>query len=258
MIANSSLQAAAEAERAGIPRRLATWARTMARLNRYLSEDVLGGPRPFKLSTVINVQKGGTALFVAALMMASGNDGLGAWVYLGLHGSYGICWLLKHAAFADRRWDKRITWGGAFVSWLLVLGLYWLAPVILITDLLGPQQEPPAWRIGAAIAVHTIGVVIMMVADAQKHFTLRLRKGLIDDGLHRHVRHPNYLGEMMVYGAYALLVAHWLPWVILVWVWTQVFLVNIVMKELSLSRHPAWPAYRARTGLLWPRLFGGG
>jgi hypothetical protein len=28
----------------------------------------------------------------------------------------------------------------------------------------------------------------------------------------------------------------------------------MLLKDASLSRYPGWAAYRARTGLLWPRL----
>jgi len=45
----------------------------------------------------------------------------------------------------------------------------------------------------------------MIAAEAQKYFTLRLESGLITDGVFRYVRHPNYLGEMMIYGSFALM-----------------------------------------------------
>ena len=67
------------------------------------------------------------------------------------------------------------------------------------------------------------------------------------------VRHPNYLGEMMIYGSFALLVWHWLPWLVLAWVWLGLFAVNMMNKEASLSRYPEWAAYRQRTGWLLPR-----
>jgi protein-S-isoprenylcysteine O-methyltransferase Ste14 len=231
------------------------WARGMGRLNKYLGQDLLGGPRPMKLATVINVQKAGTLPFVAVLMAVTGNRSVQAFVYLGLHGAYGLCWLLKDRVFPDPRWEVRVTLAGALTTWVLVLGLYWVAPVMLVTDWLGPTPAPPAWRLGAAVLVHTVGLAIMLVADAQKHFTLLHARGLIEGGMFRHVRHPNYLGEMMVYGAYALLVGRLAPWLILLWVWTQVFLVNMLNKEASLARHPQWAAYRARTGMLLPRLW---
>jgi protein-S-isoprenylcysteine O-methyltransferase Ste14 len=228
----------------------------MGRLNEYLGRDFLGGPRVLRWSTVINLQKAGTLPFVAALMVATGNRSVAAFVYLALHGAYGLCWLLKHWVFPDPRWEARVTFGGALVTWVLVLGLYWVAPVMLVTDVFGPTAAPPAWRMGAAVFVHTLGLAIMLVADAQKFFMrAHAAPGLIESGMFRHVRHPNYLGEMMVYGAYALLVGRAAPWLILAWVWTQVFLVNMLNKEASLARHPGWAAYRARTGMLLPRLF---
>ena len=70
----------------------------------------------------------------------------------------------------------------------------------------------------------------MIAADAQKFFTLRLKRGLITDGMYRYVRHPNYLGEMMIYGSFALMVWHWLPVVVLAWVWGGLFAVNMTLQ----------------------------
>ena len=92
----------------------------------------------------------------------------------------------------------------------------------------------------------------MIAADAQKYFTLRVQRGLITDGVHAWIRHPNYLGEMMIYGSFALLVWHWFPALVLAFVWVGVFAVNMVMKEASLSRYPEWADYRKRTWWLVP------
>jgi protein-S-isoprenylcysteine O-methyltransferase Ste14 len=228
--------------------------RALRRMNDTLSKDFLGGPKVLKASWVINLQKGGTLPFVLLLMVLWDNWSTAAWVYLALHGSYGLCWLLKDAVFPDPAWEERVTFGGAVNMWLFALGLYWVAPVLLITDVLGAARPgPPSWLLGVAILIYALGLALMMVADAQKYFTLRLRRGLITEGMFRFVRHPNYLGEMMLYGSFALLVQHWLPWVILAWVWGVVFSTNMVMKEASLSRHPGWEAYRARTGMLLPK-----
>jgi protein-S-isoprenylcysteine O-methyltransferase Ste14 len=132
------------------------------------------------------------------------------------------------------------------------LGLYWVFPVLLITDVWGPRAAPSPPVLGVAIAVHTLGVVVMMAADTQKYFTLKYRRGLIDEGWFARVRHANYTGEMMIYGAYALLASHWIAWAILAWVWGGVFAANIAMKEASLARYPGWADYRRRSGLLVP------
>jgi len=95
-------------------------------------------------------------------------------------------------------------------------------------------------------------VVLMMGSDAQKYFVLRERPGLITDGFFARVRHPNYLGEMLLYGSFAALSQHVVPWLVLAAVWSLVFVPNMLQKEARMARHPGWTAYRARTGLLWP------
>ncbi len=223
---------------------------TLHRLQIALSRDFLGGPKVLRLSWVINAQKGGTALFVLGMMFLFNAWTPTMWTYLALHGTYGVCWLLKHATFPDTRWDVRVTFGGAFMAFALTLGLYWIAPVLIATGWTLPASPV---LLTACIALHTFGLALMFGSDAQKYFTLRTQPGLITDGFFARIRHPNYLGEMMIYGSYALLAGHWLPWTILAWVWLGVFLPNILMKEASLARYAEWADYKRRSGLLWPR-----
>ena len=231
-------------------------ARRLHVLALYLSQDFLGGPKIIKLAWVINFQKFGTAFFVAALMVLYQNFTTAAWVYLALHGTYGFCWLLKHFTIPDRRWESPVTFGGAFMSFLLVLGPYWVAPWLLISGAYGAGEPAPSNALLAlSISLHTAGLALMIGSDAQKYFLLRARSGLITDGFFKFIRHPNYLGEIMIYASYALLAGHWLPWLILVWIWAAVFLVNMLVIEASLARYPDWESYRRRTGMLLPRLW---
>jgi protein-S-isoprenylcysteine O-methyltransferase Ste14 len=229
------------------------WVTALNNLNIYLSHDFLGGPKLLKFAWVINFQKAGTFFFIALLMMAYQNYSTAAWVYIALHGSYGFCWLLKHFAFPDSNWEKKITFGGAMIAFLFVLGPYWIFPYLLISGVLGPDHTIPSNpMLMFCISLHTLGVVIMMVSDCQKYFILKHHQGLIENGIFKFIRHPNYLGEMMLYASYALIVGHWIPWAILGWVWTCIFLPNMMMKESSLSRYQNWKEYKAKTGMLIP------
>lgn len=222
------------------------------KLRDYLNEDFLGGPKVLKAAWVINLQKGGTLPFVLFLMWHFDVWTPTAWTYLILHGSYGLCWLLKDLVFPDPNWERKVTFPSAFMMIAAVLGPYWFAPIIIVHD----HVERPAWFLAAASVLYVLGVVLMMGADAQKYFTLQAKRGLITNGFFARVRHPNYLGEMMLYGSFALLAGHWLPWAILAWVWGFVFLPNMLRKEASMSRYPEWEAYKARSGFLLPKLFG--
>ena len=95
----------------------------------------------------------------------------------------------------------------------------------------------------------------MIAADAQKYFTLRYQPGLITDGMHCYIRHPNYLGEMLIYASFALMVWHWLPVLVLSWVWCGLFAVNMILKEASLSRYPEWKEYKKNSKWLLPAIF---
>jgi len=44
------------------------WAHALSRFNRWMMFDIGGGPRPFRLATIINLQKAGTFPVIALLM----------------------------------------------------------------------------------------------------------------------------------------------------------------------------------------------
>ena len=111
------------------------------------------------------------------------------------------------------------------------------------------DTQQPAGLLAAATIAYALGVVVMMGSDAQKYFILRLRRGLITDGFFARVRHPNYLGEMVLYASFAWVAGHVLPWLVLAWVWLALFVPNMLGKEASMSRYPEWAAYKARTGI---------
>lgn len=209
-----------------------------------------GGKKIIPLNWAVNTHKGLTFFVVAALMYGYQHFTVPAWVYLGLHGSYGINWIIKHMAFRDRRWDEQVTVGGAIFAWLF-LATYWMGPWLLISG--RSLWTIPAWVLSLAIILYGVGLVLMIGADSQKHFTLKYRPGLITTGLYARIRHPNYLGEMMVYGSFALVTGHWIPWLVLLVWWTLFFIPNMLMIERSISRHPGWAEYKKRTGFLWPK-----
>jgi len=219
----------------------------------YLSHDFLGGPRIMNFNWVINLQKGLTFFWVLGLMVYFHHYTTQSWVYLALHGSYGFIWVMKDIVFPDSKWQTKITFGSGLIALLLVLGPYWVAPYLLISPVLGEAHVGATW-VGLTVAmfVYILGLAIMVAADTQKYYTLKHQKGLITTGMFRYIRHPNYLGEIMIYASFALVTWHWIPWAILFWVWLGYFSINILMKERSMSRYEAWAEYQKRTWYLVP------
>lgn len=204
-----------------------------------------------KVKHIVNLHKGTTALFVVALMVAYQNFSLGPWVYLALHGTYGILWLLKDRLYPDKQWEQTIPlatgiFGFGFIS------LYWVAPFLLISR----GVEPPLPLVAGAIALNILGVFLHYASDAQKYFTLKYHSGLITEGFFARCRNTNYLGELLIYFSFAMLAMHWLPFVILGLFAAVLFVPNMRKKDESLSRYPEFADYKARSGLLLPQLFG--
>lgn len=206
------------------------------------------------LRYLINFSKAGMGPWIAALMLWHGNYSLGSWLYLGLHGSYGLIWLLKDLTFPDNTFKQPV---GA-LTWVftgIILGFYHVLPY-LVTSGLGDQNPSPC-KIFVCVAVYALGVFLMIGADAQKTFTLRVKSGLISDGLFTRTRNPNYLGEVLIYTSFGLMVQHWLALCVLVTVWSGLFVPLILVKEKSLRKKQGWVDYSRRSWMFLPKLVGG-
>ncbi|MBD2152514.1 DUF1295 domain-containing protein [Pseudanabaena sp. FACHB-1277] len=203
-----------------------------------------------KIKHAINLHKGLTSIVVLSLMSAYNNFNLAAFIYLALHGGYGILWLLKDRFYPDKQWEQDFPIGTVIFTFF-VIGLYWIAPFILISS----GSEPSNILIALAVFINLLGVFFTYGSDAQKYYTLKYKTGLITEGFFARSRNPNYLGEILIYVSFAILAQHWLPFVILGGFITGIFVPNMLKKDKSLSRYPEFEAYKAKSGLLLPKLF---
>ncbi len=224
-----------------------TWAGGLYNFVGYMTEDFGGGPKWLKMAWVINFHKIFTLFLIAGMMIYLGNFSTAAWVYLGLHGIYGYCWLVKDFGFRDSSFNSRVTWGGALMAYLLLVGWYWLFPWFFLTRAAPPSNA----LLFAAIAIHTWGITWMIAADCQKFFQLKYRKGLVTTGMFRYTRNPNFFGEILIYLAYAMLAAHWLTWIVFAYA-VLYFYTRMLVKDGSISRYPEWDAYESGSSRLIP------
>jgi protein-S-isoprenylcysteine O-methyltransferase Ste14 len=236
-----------------IPAKAPAWVAAMHRIHNYVLQDFGGGPRPWKLAWLINVQKLGTIPFLGGLIAWYHNVSVAAWIYLAMHGATCLVWIIKDLVFPDPNFQRSITIGAGIASFLSVLGWYWVFGWLLISGTARPAYPLPdyAWFC-LCISLCILGCTIMIAADTQKYCTLRFTRGLITNGMYRFIRHPNYLGEMLTYGSFALMVWHWLPFVVLAWTWGGLFAVRMTLKEASMSRYSEWAQYKKRSWWLLP------
>ena len=197
----------------------------------------------------IDTHKGLTGPFILLLIYYFNQwENINAWVYLALHGSYGIMWVLKSLIFPDKTWESKCSIFHGLYMWA-GLTLYWVSPWLITS---GSVSSTPIF-IGCSISLFSIGVFFHFASDMQKHVHLKLKPGsLIQDGLMSKCRNMNYFGELLIYVSFAMLSHHWIPFAILASFIVIIWLPNMYRKDRSLSRHEGYVEYRKRTSFLIP------
>jgi protein-S-isoprenylcysteine O-methyltransferase Ste14 len=200
----------------------------------------------------LDSHKGLNGLAIAGLMAwyhAWDNPTL--WIYLALHGTYGLLWVAKSRFFGDRQWEREIGWGYGLFTWA-GLSAYWVSPWLMAS---GRAAPAPAWYAAICISLFCFGVFLHFASDMHKHVALQLRPGvLITDGLFSIVRNPNYLGELFIYLGFTLLARHPAPLLLLGLIIVAGWVPFIRKKERSLARYAEWADYKRRTKALIPGL----
>ena len=166
----------------------------------------------------IDFHKGITFLYILILINCyDAFNNITIWIYLGLHGTYGILWVMKSLIFPDKSWEQKtnLIYG---LTILFGLSLYWVSPWIIVSGYFnaGQMVVVPNWLISIVIFLFGLGVFLHFSSDMQKYTALKLNPGnLISDGLFKKSRNINYLGELFIYLSFALLAMHWISILVL-------------------------------------------
>ena len=201
-----------------------------------------------KLNQIINLHKGLTPFVVLGLMAIYDNFSIPAWIYLSLHGTYGILWLLKEKLFPDPYFKDEMGFLTSIIGFIF-LGSYWVAPFILISS----QKLIPNFIIAGCISIYIIGVFLHFASDSQKYFTLKLKKELITEGFFKYSRNTNYLGEILIYLSFAILSMNIIPFIILLIFFIIIFYPRMIKKDKSLGKYKDFDEYKANSGLILPK-----
>lgn len=168
----------------------------------------------------------------------------------------------RYAAFRRQYGEARYWWVSYFQVFLLqgALALLIAAPLMLAA------AAPPPDPVGASTIIGTIvfaiGFAIEVVADAQLQAFRRdpSRRGqVLDDGLWRWSRHPNYFGEALLWwGFWMCTLDEPLGWAtvfapaLMTFLLVRVSGVRLLDEHLAETR-PAYRAYMRRTSAFIPR-----
>lgn len=157
-----------------------------------------------------------------------------------------------------RRNEPHFVWK----SVLLVFGLQAFLAWFVALPLMAAVASPAAWKLldAAGLALFGFGLVFETVADAQlARFRAdpAMRGRVMDRGLWRHSRHPNYFGECCVWWGLWLVAAAAGAW----WTVLSPLLMTVLLRKVSgvnlleddlLARRPGYADYVRRTPVFVP------
>ena len=68
---------------------------------------------------------------ILGFMIYFDNYSPACWLYLALHGSYGLLWLLKDFTFPDASFERKVTFLSFIIPWLVVIQPYCYASYLI-------------------------------------------------------------------------------------------------------------------------------
>lgn len=200
--------------------------------------------------TAINTAKVLTIVCLVAFAFIFGIHDLRQVIYLCLHISYCLWWLLEQWFYPQRRQlfnEPALLIG--FVFTLLYVGVFYAFPGYLAFTNPVPLSITEA---AIALPLYTFGTLINAAADVQKLTAKQYSTGLVSDGIWRFSRNINYFGDLLRYLSFSVVAgspwAYLLPGSILL-----LYLQRMSQKEQSMPvKYPDYGEYQQSSARLIP------
>ena len=204
--------------------------------------------------TAINIAKVVTIACLLGMAIAYGTTGIRPVLYLCLHVSYCVWWLLEQWLFPQRSQHIFTDKIGIVQTGLAIayVGVFYALPGYFAFT----NPEPITHlTIAIALVLYIFGSQINTGADIQKMTAKTMGAGLVQDGIWRSVRNVNYLGDLLRYLSFSILAGS--LWAYLVPLSIFLFYLNLMAKkeEAMAAKYPDFAEYRDRSTRLLPRIW---
>lgn len=199
----------------------------------------------------INLHKILTPFVILTFMWYYNTYTFAAHLYLAMHSSYSYCWLLKDLWFRDRNFSQSISLVDSVIKFTIMSTAYWCAPFVICRS----QHVPSNLAVLLSVSSFGFGMLFHYGSDCQKHFTLRIQKGLITDGFFSTTRNPNYFGEILTYIGFLGISGNPIPFAMVGMMVLFLFYPNMKRKDESMMRYEGYKEYKSRSSFLIPFIF---
>lgn len=200
--------------------------------------------------TAINTAKVITIVCLVAFAVVFGIQDFRQVIYLCLHISYCLWWLLEQWFYPQRQQIFNEPIGvSRFILVLFFVGfLYALPGYLAFTNPVPLSMTATA----IALPLYTFGTLINATADVQKLTAKQYGAGLVRDGIWRFSRNINYFGDLLRYLSFSVVAgspwAYFVPAIVLF-----TYLQRIFQKDQSMSaKYPDYAEYQQSSVRLIP------
>ncbi|RUS95903.1 hypothetical protein DSM106972_089160 [Dulcicalothrix desertica PCC 7102] len=200
--------------------------------------------------TAINVAKVFTIVLLVAFSFIYGVHDMRQVIYLCLHISYCLWWLLEQWLFPQRcqMFSEQVGIIGFIFSLLFVGVLYALPGYLAFTN----QVPLSMTAVGIALPLFIFGTLINTAADVQKLTAKQYNAGLVRDNIWRLSRNINYFGDLLRYLSFSIVAGSLWAYIVPATI-TALYLQRISQKEQSMSsKYPEYTEYQQSSARLIP------
>ncbi|MBW4595278.1 MAG: DUF1295 domain-containing protein [Brasilonema angustatum HA4187-MV1] len=200
--------------------------------------------------TAINIAKVLTISCLVAFAVVFGIQDWRQVIYMCLHISYCLWWLIEQWFYPQRRQMFNDPVGvGLFVFILLSVGVFYALPGYLAFTNPVPLSMTTA---AVALSLYIFGTLINATADIQKLTAKQYGAGLVNDNIWRLSRNINYFGDLLRYLSFSVVAGS--LWAYLLPAYILVFYLRLMSnKEQSMSqKYSEYPDYKQSSARLIP------
>lgn len=211
--------------------------------------------RVLQLHHHLDAWKAASAVFLAALISITHSwSSHTAGALFVMWAGYSTTWLIKSHSFPDNCWRLTASVADGVAFWT-VMSLYFSGTVMTIVK----HAEAPPPVVTASLFCNLLGIFLLYVTDMQRYTHLKLKPGdLINDGMFKFVRNPNYIGEALIYLGFvgppsAALHTTWLL-IYHALIVGVLYVPKMLEKDAKLAQIESgdWQSYKKRSSLFVP------
>jgi protein-S-isoprenylcysteine O-methyltransferase Ste14 len=148
--------------------------------------------------------------------------------------------------------------------WILVLAIsvgYWLSFIIASTKIGRIYHWNSLFIIGSIVAVIGLIIRVTSILKLKHQFTYTVTKienhQLIDTGLYKYIRHPGYLGQILIFLGIATSLSNWISILSMMIPVLAGYINRIIIEEKFMTQQMGnkYIDYQSRTNRLIPKIF---